>query len=235
MEWRTPLALAVGLFIAALLAAQGGRRLTASEISPEVAASVQAEGGEAGGEANPPPRSDLTAPPAVMPGRAVAGERIAPPPLDSAALERVEPRAPLSPFGQPLVHQRKPVTLLHRPVADAAGRVRSGDITVTIAGLDLVEAERNCTDAEGRSWPCGVRARTAFRAFLRGRALSCDLPAEMEVKQADVACRLGKVDVGEWLARSGWAEARADGPYAALGDEARREGRGIFGAAPSSQ
>lgn len=235
MGWRTPLALAGGLCFAALLAVEGGNQLTASEISAEVAAPVDTVGNLADDLAKSRSETPMGVPPATLPGRAVAGERIAPPPLDSAALERVEPRAPLSPFGQPLVRKRKPVTLLHQPVADAAGRVRSGDITITIAGLGLVDAERSCTDAQGQPWACGVRARTAFRAFLRGRALSCDLPPDLQVKQADVACRLGKVDVGEWLVKSGWAEARADGPYAALGDEARREGRGIFGAAPSLQ
>ncbi|HWK14451.1 MAG TPA: thermonuclease family protein [Rhizobiaceae bacterium] len=171
-------------------------------------------------------------PPTVSrPGhRAVAPDVVAPPQIDMT-LERAEPRAPLGEFGGPIIRRREPVTLLYRPVAESAGRIRSGDVVVTLAGIEPVAADETCRDDAGKAWNCGVRARAALRAFLRGRAMACDLPPDTAVKEATATCRVGKQDISQWLAEAGWARATVE-PYAAAADEARRAGRGIFGKAP---
>ena len=55
--------------------------------------------------------------------------------------------------------------------------------TVTVAGTDIVGAEETCV-FRGKSWPCGALARTAFRSFLRGRAVTCALPSNSEMLTA---------------------------------------------------
>jgi endonuclease YncB( thermonuclease family) len=78
-----------------------------------------------------------------------------------------------------------------------------------------------------------VRARTAFRLWLRGRALVCQLPdEEHEVTRA--RCRLAKQDAGAWLVANGWAFAAPDGPYVQAEEKARAEKMGIFGAPPDA-
>ncbi len=169
--------------------------------------------------------------------RAVAPEIVAPPPLDPAELQRAEPRQPLSQLA--LALPPKPVppdkwkgTLLHRPVAVASARFEAMGRTVALAGIDGVEPDETCS-WEGRPWPCGVRARTAFRTWLRGRSLSCAIPPESDRHLVVAACRLGKQDVGLWLVANGWGRAAEGGPYQAAGKEAREKRLGIFGAPPA--
>lgn len=177
----------------------------------------------------------IPAPAPVLPGRPVAAEVIAPAQTGDAPLERVEPRAPLGELA--LAMPRKPgppqPTLLHTPVATAAGRISVQGHVIEIAGVSIVEPERRCATSEGGEWPCGMIARTAFRNFLRGRAIACtvsDIPADAPVA---TACSLGGEDIGRWLVENGYAEpAAGDGPLAEASAVAHRERRGIFGDGP---
>ncbi|WP_153003759.1 thermonuclease family protein [Aureimonas ureilytica] len=112
------------------------------------------------------------------------------------------------------------------PIAIDSGTIRSGENTIHIAGVEPIAPDARCADGP-RSWPCGVRARTEFRAWLRGRTLSCD-PAEASSPEGPTACRLGEEDVGEWLVRNGWANAEPGSRYATSADQARKAGRGIW-------
>ncbi|MGX9142107.1 thermonuclease family protein [Mesorhizobium sp. 128a] len=171
--------------------------------------------------------------------RAIDPEAIAPPPLPPEELERVEPRAPLSDLalaGPPRPRRPKAVddwggTKLFQPVASAAGLIDANGYSVAVSGIDIVKEDETCTD-DGKSWACGVRARTAFRSFLRGRAVACKVPPEADSALIAAECRIGKQDVGQWLVENGWARAVSGGPYVEAGDKARDAKKGIFGAAP---
>ena len=173
----------------------------------------------------------------VLPSRAIDPEAVAPPPLRAEELVRVEPRAPLSDLAlagppKPKMPDDWDGTKLFQPVATAAGLIEAKGYSVAIAGIDIVKQDETCTD-EGKSWACGIRARTAFRAFLRGRAVVCQVPPEGGRDLIAAECRIGKQDVGRWLAENGWARAVAGGPYVEAGDKARAAKKGIFGAAPN--
>jgi endonuclease YncB( thermonuclease family) len=104
------------------------------------------------------------------------------------------------------------------------------DHVVAVAGVENVELDERCS-YEGQDWDCGVHARTAFRAFIRGRAITCDLgPDAPKAVVAD--CRIGAQDVGGWLVANGWARARPGGPYADAEKKAREAKLGIFGPPP---
>jgi endonuclease YncB( thermonuclease family) len=153
-------------------------------------------------------------------------------------LERVEPRAALSDIGQALPPRPKAPdewkgTTLFQPVATAAGLMEAKGYRIAVAGIEPVRPEETC-DADGRSWPCGMRARAAFRAWLRGRSITCELPPQPDREIIVAPCMVGKQDVAEWLVESGWARATGDGEYAALGEVAEQAGKGIFGAPPST-
>lgn len=204
-----------------------------------------------GGRAVEPPASSLArqaeSPAAVAP----AGRQPAAPtrpadaqfptsavPADSSGFERIPPRQPLSRLSlalppEPKVSDEWDGTLLHRAVASAAGVIEAQGHRVSIAGADLVEADEQCS-YEGKSWNCGVRARTAFRALLRGRAPTCALPPEAASGAVAARCRIGKQDLGEWLVANGWARAEAGGPYAAAEARAREKRLGIFGPPPDT-
>jgi endonuclease YncB( thermonuclease family) len=108
---------------------------------------------------------------------------------DDGDMEREAPRAPLSDLG--LASTPKPpeppapatpvdageqMQLLQRPVAVAAGRLESQGRTIELQGIEIVPVEQTCQTASGESWPCGMQARTAFRQWLRSRAIMCRLP-----------------------------------------------------------
>jgi endonuclease YncB( thermonuclease family) len=248
------LAAVLGLALVVALLGFAGRSLVATETTasapPQPASSPEEPAGTGTPPAAqaPPPRAappQRAAPPAAPPAapshggtaRAVAPEIVAPPPLDPAELERAEPREPLSELA--LALPPKPVppdkwkgTLLHRPVAVSSARFEAMGRTVALAGIDGVEPDETCS-WDGNPWPCGIRARTAFRTWLRGRSLSCAIPPESDRHLVVAACRLGKQDVGAWLVANGWARATAGGPYEAAGNAARDKRLGIFGAPPS--
>jgi endonuclease YncB( thermonuclease family) len=193
--------------------------------------------------AEPPPQVEVVAPPAgpavVAPAaaerfarvRPVAAEAVAQPQVAPEELVRIEPRQPLSTFAAP-TRKRKNHGRLYRPLIHAAGQVSGSGIMVDLAGLVPTGADETCRDAAGTEWPCGARARTAFRSFVRGRAMACDLPEEITEKHYVVTCSIGRQDVGAWLVAHGWARAAPGSDYVEMAEAARAAGKGIFGAAP---
>jgi endonuclease YncB( thermonuclease family) len=200
----------------------GGQTLIPDETSPEATV--------------PPDGPETAAVPKIDPPRPSIRSRTADGKAVPEEFERVSPRAPLGEIG--LALPPKPVmpddwkgTILHRPVAPAAGVVEAMGHTVAIAGVDAVAADETCL-FEGKEWACGIRARTAFRLWLRGRAVTCAVPPEADPKTITAACRLGKQDAGQWLVSNGWARAVAGGPYGDAEEKARAAKKGIFGRPP---
>jgi endonuclease YncB( thermonuclease family) len=154
--------------------------------------------------------------------------------------ERIEPRAPLSGIAAPAPPPPPPDPdslpkrwrLVHQPVATAAGILEVGGMTLVLPGINVVALNETCTSPSGQVWPCGMAARTAFRAYLRGRALNCRLP-DMRVETGILTeCLLQGEDPALWLIRQGWAKAKPDGPFGAQAQTAEAARRGIFGQPP---
>ncbi len=157
-------------------------------------------------------------------------------PNTTTGYQRIEPRKPLSKIGQakppaPKAPNDFDGPALYRPVTNAAGIFEAKGYTVTVAGTEAVDAGEVCS-FHGESWPCGVRARAAFRAFLRGRAVTCAVPPDIASGAVTADCRIGSQNVGEWLVENGWARAAGNGPYAEAGKKAQSAGKGIFGPPP---
>jgi len=177
--------------------------------------------------------------------RQIAPGIVAPPTVDTGDLEREAPRAPLSDLGTagpPEPARRSgsetdrsagepPKPQVFRPVASAAGRIEADGLTIAIAGIEVLEPEQTCHGDNG-DWPCGMVARTAFRSFLRGRALDCDLPDGELPDRLTASCRLGSQDLGAWLVSNGWAKVSSTGPYAGEQADAVEARRGMFGPGP---
>lgn len=195
--------------------------------------------------AEPPPQAEPVAPDLVAPEqqavlpappsliRPVAPDIVAVPEIDRRALERVEQRQPLSPIGQAQDPADGPPreTMLHRPVVSAAGAFEAMGYRVALQGIEVTAVDKTCGS---EAWPCGVHARTAFRNWLRGRALSCVVPRVAPDEVVVTTCTLATHDPAEWLVSQGWAHALADGPYGGMQEQARAAGRGLFGEAPAA-
>ncbi|TPJ73584.1 thermonuclease family protein [Mesorhizobium sp. B2-7-1] len=167
------------------------------------------------------------------PARKIAEELIAPPPLDPSGIERIEPRPPLGELGlAPLPKTPMPRdwrgTLLFHPVATSSTVFEAMGRTVAISGTVDIDPDRTCT-FDDTAWPCGQRARAAFNAWLRGRALKCLLPPDADRFAIAAPCALGKQDVGAWLVSNGWAMAAPTGIYGKAEVVARNARMGIFG------
>lgn len=185
---------------------------------------------QAGTRIEPPaPAADT---PAVRPGRNVTpptitqrGDR------DDTPLRRVQP-PPVAPTETaPAADTEEParLRLLAQPVAVDAGTIAIGAGVIALPGLKAPDLARRCSSGS-IDWPCGVRARTELRAYLRGRSIRCAVPEDFGATNETVTtgCTLGGGDIGEWLVRNGWAEAEAGGPYAEAEAEAKRERRGLW-------
>ncbi|RCS24692.1 thermonuclease family protein [Phyllobacterium salinisoli] len=158
-------------------------------------------------------------------------------------LERIDPRPPLSELSLALPPRPQAAAadpgeiryrLLHRPLATAAGRIEADGHVVEVQGIVIPSPDETCTDPAGVNWPCGMQARTAFRAWLRSRAVMCRLPATPSSAVSATDCTLGGEDVAAWLVGNGWARAKADGPYAERARKAEERQVGIFGRRPDS-
>lgn len=214
---------------AAIAMKVGGRTIATVERSgraePDLSAAKNAP---------PPPRIEQK--PAPGASTADAGVEAQPDEADrssGAPFERVEPREPLSELS--LALPPKPPSgpsgvILFRPIATSSAKFEAMDRVVAVAGVENVELDERCS-YEGQDWDCGIHARTAFRAFIRGRAITCDLAPDAP-KEVVADCRIGAQDVGGWLVANGWARATPDGPYADAEKKAREAKLGVFGPPP---
>jgi hypothetical protein len=137
-----------------------------------------------------------------------------PPPPPGAAdddLVREPAREPMSALAAPAPPAPQPDPdslpkrwrLVHQPVATAAGVFEIEGVTIVLPGLDTLPTNETCTDANGTSWPCGMGARTAFRAYLRGRSINCKLPDQRPDEAILGECLLQGDDPAAWLVPRG--------------------------------
>jgi hypothetical protein len=230
------LAVGIGGGGAYLKARDRGPAAGVSEATPAVETLRQGPPSETPGRA----RTVESGREAALPrGRETGWQRAAPrEPLGPSALVPLKPEpaaigiAPPAPPPPPLEPGEPRPTLLFQPVATAAGRIEAGGHVVDLEGITVLATDRQCEGAEGRRWPCGMVARAAFRAWLRGRAVECTVTAVPEGKPVVSPCSLGKEDPAAWLVKNGLAEAAPGSAYEQAGAEARAARRGIFGDRP---
>ncbi|WP_245319506.1 thermonuclease family protein [Mesorhizobium temperatum] len=168
-----------------------------------------------------------------VPARKIVQDLIAPPQLDSSEIERIEPRPPLSELGL-AVPPKTPMpqdwgeVLLYAPIASSSAIFESMGRTVVISGVQSIDMDKTCSFVDV-VWPCGQRARAAFNSWLRGRALNCLVPPEVDRFAIAAPCRLGRQDVGAWLVSNGWALSLPSGIYGKAEVTAMDTEMGIFG------
>ena len=100
---------------------------------------------------------------------------------------------------------------------------------MVLPGIDVVSTDETCLAPDGVGWPCGMAARTAFRAYLRGRSINCRLPDVPSEKSMLTDCLLQGEDPALWLVKNGWARAKSDCQFLSEGQIAKEATRGIFG------
>ncbi|GES42758.1 hypothetical protein RsS62_20100 [Rhizobium dioscoreae] len=161
---------------------------------------------------------------------AAAEHRTLPPELPRQQPASQSEQAALDPASKP---QEQTTTIeLVRPFSDQAGILTITGRSVQLTGIIPTDVDRMCTGPSGKDWPCGQAARTAFRMYLRGRSIDCDVPDANWKGTVKGACRYVRVDLSAWLVRFGWADPEPGSPLASLVDEAKQKKRGMYGDDP---
>lgn len=166
---------------------------------------------------------------------------------DQNALERESARPPLSDLGlastpkppeppapSAPVDEGEPMQLLQRPIALAAGKLESQGRIIDLQGVETVPVDQTCQSSSGEAWPCGMQARTAFRQWLRSRAIMCRLPQNDSGAAVATQCSVGNDDAALWLVANGWAKATPGGAYVEAGQKAEEAKLGVYGDKPDA-
>ncbi|OCP24677.1 MULTISPECIES: thermonuclease family protein [unclassified Ensifer] len=178
---------------------------------------------DAGGQSESGPKSTETTARAIEPQQFGLPDEVTTKPL-----ERIEPRTPLSDTNK---DKPKTPTILQQPVALAAGLIRFDKMTLQLGGIEPEATERTC-ESGGKSWPCGMVARTAFRNFLRARAVSCDIAKGETDETVTAQCTVGGQDPAAWLVANGWATPLPGSALEVQGEAAHKARLGFYGDDP---
>jgi endonuclease YncB( thermonuclease family) len=102
---------------------------------------------------------------------------------------------------------------------------------IRIWGIDAPESAQLCRNQEGEHYRCGARAANGLDAFIAGRPVSCVEVDRDRYGRSVATCSVNKDDLGEWLARNGYAldwARYSGGAYAVAQREAKQAERGIW-------
>lgn len=172
--------------------------------------------------------ADTNLPEAAEPTGEPVTTGIAPP----VAVERT-PAAELPPLATDRTAEpvQPKMQVLTRPIALDTATFLIGRARVKLVGVEPAPVGKRCVAKFGGTWPCGATARTALRAWLRARSISCDVPEDFAKSSTttESRCALGERDIGAWLIENGWATAIPGGPYEAAEAKAKEDGVGIWG------
>ncbi|MCB1381577.1 MAG: thermonuclease family protein [Notoacmeibacter sp.] len=203
------------------------------------------------GQKQPPtvPETSMPAVPAKSPerrervtvtARIIEPDLIVPPPV-TGTFEQAEPRGPLGEIAlakPPRKATAEPETwkpqLLYRPLIVQMDRLEAAGYVLRMAGVSPPGPDVTCVGADGASLPCGMIARTAFRNWVRGRAITCRLPAKPVDEDIATRCTLGGKDVALWLAENGWLVSATSHDAGEALERAKTEGRGLYEFGPVS-
>lgn len=85
--------------------------------------------------------------------------------------------------------------------------IRLGEVRVRLHGIDALEIDQTCTRPDGSVWACGRWARDALHARFGGARAICEEADDPSYGRMVARCRVGGVDLGDWLVRNGVALA----------------------------
>lgn len=109
---------------------------------------------------------------------------------------------------------------------------RLGEHRYRLYGIDAPELHQECKDADGQSWPCGIRARTELRRIIATHPLECRSVETDRFGRIVATCMAGSRDIAEEMVRAGYATASGRpgtrSPYEDVQRQARAARRGLW-------
>lgn len=100
-------------------------------------------------------------------------------------------------------------------VIEEAGLIDARSHRIALAHVEPPGLDQRCVNGAGVRWPCGMRARTALRRFVRRRPIAClDLNTTQRGDEpVTVAlCEVAGTDLSRWLIEQGWAAPKDTAP-----------------------
>ena len=138
--------------------------------------------------------------------RRIGGEAFPVPKIKTTQIAR-EPSINSSNHKSKRQNKQVPVFLMPRPFVQDITTIKSGSKIVKIAGIMTLPADSQCRN-NGVTKPCGKIARTALRALIRGRTLTCRTPNSISENEPIItSCKIGNTDIASWLVKHGWTTA----------------------------
>ncbi len=118
-------------------------------------------------------------------------------------------------------------------VTDGDTFVLSDQTRVRLWGIDAPEHRQGCDGADGRPYPCGVRAQQQLEALALGQEAVCeDRQRGGSFGRRVAACSVGGRDLGLEMVATGLAvdyRRYSKGAYAAAERQAQAAKRGVWG------
>jgi len=109
---------------------------------------------------------------------------------------------------------------------------RIGEQRYRLYGIDAPELRQECKDADGQTWPCGIRARTELRRIIATHPVECRSIDTDRFGRIVATCKAGGRDIAEEMVRAGYATALGrpgtPSPYENAQAQARAAKRGLW-------
>lgn len=105
-----------------------------------------------------------------------------------------------------------PPTHAHAASISGSARVIDGSTLairqqqIRLFGIIAPETTQSCV-LGGRIWACGADVTAALMGQAHDKMVICDERAIDTAKRVVAICRVGAVDLGDWMVRNGWAVA----------------------------
>ncbi len=109
-------------------------------------------------------------------------------------------------------------------------RPKSGGEDIRLHGIDASELNQSCQDGDGRSYPCGRRARDHLRKLVAGQEVACQTRDVDCYGRTVAVCKAGETELNRQMVADGWALAYRQHEHRYVKDEvaAQAARRGIW-------
>ena len=87
-----------------------------------------------------------------------------------------------------------------------------GGQEIRLHNIDAFESEQTCT-RDGQEYRCGIESEFALIGLIRDREVTCEGRIRDRYGRVLAKCRIGDLDLGSAMVRSGWAVAEWRAEY----------------------